>query len=191
MPENTATNPAAPRDPSDRFDPSSIKRPDDKLLTYYLMVAAMTIVGFPFVFIPLMCKFKTLRYKFDDKGVSMSWGVLFKREIYLTYRRIQDIHVTRNLFHRWLGLADVAVQTASGSSGAEMTIEGVRDPELLRNFLYSQMRGVSDERKDSAAAASRESEPTGAFDSSDEALELLREIRDLIRARGGTGAGVT
>ena len=56
----------------------------------------------------------------------MSWGILFRKQIYLTYRRIQDIHVTRNIFHRWFGLAAVAVQTASGTSGAEMTIDDSR-----------------------------------------------------------------
>jgi putative membrane protein len=130
----------------------------------------MTLVGFPFVILPLLFKFRTLRYRFDDKGVSMSWGLLFKRETYLTYRRIQDIHVTRNLFHRWLGLATVSVQTASGTAGAEMSIEGIRHPEALRDYLYAQMRGAQDQ-----------SEGDGASDTSpdaagDEALELLRSV---------------
>lgn len=74
----------------------------------------------------------------------MTYGILFRREIYLTHRRIQDIHVTRNFVQRWLGLATVVVSTASGSSGAEMTmtIEGIREPEELRDFLYRQMRGA-------------------------------------------------
>src|SRR5262245_5307137 len=101
------------------FNPAEISRPDPALWTYYVIVAACTICGFPFAIWPLYFKYRTLKYRFDDKGVSMSWGILFHREIYLTYRRIQDIHVTRNLLHRWLGLSAVAVQTASASSGAE------------------------------------------------------------------------
>jgi putative membrane protein len=155
------------------FDPSSITRPDPSLMTYYVLVAACTLVGFPFVILPLYFKYHTLQYRFDDTGVSMSWGVLFKREIFLTYRRIQDIHVTRNLFHRWMGLAAVAVQTASGTSGAEMTIEGIRQPELLRDYLYSRMRGARDGAESSVA------ETTETPD--DEALALLREIRDELR----------
>ncbi len=162
-----------------RFDPGTTSRPDPALLHYYVLVAALTVIGFPFVILPLYCKYRTLLYRFDEKGVSMAWGVLFKREVYLTYRRIQDIHVTRNIFHRWLGLADVAVQTASGSSGAEMTIEGIRDPQGLRDFLYSKMRGARGE-----AEKPGEAEPTA-----DEALSLLHEIRDALRriaaARGG------
>ena len=163
------------------FDPASITRPDPALMTYYLIVSAFTLLGFPFVILPLYFKYLTLRYRFDDKGVSMSWGILFHREIYLTYRRIQDIHVTRNLVHRWLGLAAVAVQTASGSSGAEMTIEGIRDPEALRDFLYSQMRGACEEAEHGATGRTDAADGQPATSLEDEALALLREIRDDLR----------
>jgi putative membrane protein len=156
------------------FDPGSIVRPVPELLTYYLLVAALTLAGFPFVFLPLWFKYHTLRYAFDDQGLSASWGILFHRETYLTYRRIQDIHVTRNLFHRWLGLAAVSVQTASGSAGAEMVIEGIREPEKLRDFLYARMRGA---REGLEPVGEKEGEGAPA----DEALAVLLEIRDELR----------
>ena len=159
------------------FDPAAISRPDPSLWTYYVLVAACTVFGFPFVILPFYFKYRTLKYRFDDKGVSMSWGILFHRETYLTYRRIQDIHVTRNLFHRWLGLSAVSVQTASGSSGAEMTIEGIRNPEALRDFLYHQMRGARGEPEGIPAAT-----PTVPSAPTDEALVLLHEIRDSLRS---------
>ena len=84
--------------------------------------------------------------------------------------------MTRNLFHRWLGLAAVSIQTASGSSGAEMTIEGIDEPEKMRDFLYSQMRGARGETGES------ETEAVAQDDSADdEALALLREIRDELK----------
>lgn len=154
-------------------DPRHITRPDEALLTYYLICSAFTLIGFPFVLLPLWVKYVTLQYKFDDEGVSMSWGFLFRREILLTYRRIQDIHVRRNFIQRWLGLADVSVQTASGSGGAEMTIVGIKQPERLRDFLYSQMRGARDDEQRSSDAVDQPA---------DEALRLLIEIRDALRA---------
>jgi uncharacterized membrane protein YdbT with pleckstrin-like domain len=159
--------------PEEPFDPSTIRRPHPSLLTYYVLVSALTVVGFPFLIVPLLIRYATLRYTFDDEGVSMSWGILFRREIVLTYRRIQDIHVTRNVIERWMGLAKVAIQTASGASDAEMTIEGIRRPELLRDHLYERMRGARDERGRARGPA-----PEGP----DEALELLTEIRDELRA---------
>lgn len=162
------------------FDPASIERPDPSLLTYYIVVAILTFIGFPIVILPMLFKYYTLKYKFDDKGVSMSWGVIFHRQIYLTYRRIQDIHVTRNLLHRWLGLAAVAVQTAAGSASAEMTIEGIRNPEALRDFLYAKMRGARPEANDSVETSGALPSAIAPGDASDEALKLLREIRDEI-----------
>jgi len=159
---------------TETFDARSITRPDPLLERYYLICSLFSLVLFPIIYIPLLIKYKTLRYTIDDEGVSMSWGFFFRREILLTYRRIQDIHVRRNIIQRWLGLASVAVQTASGTSGAEMTIEGILEPEKLRDFLYKKMRGAKS--KDDGDDANAE------VPDQDEALALLREIRDGIAA---------
>ena len=127
------------------FDPTKIERPDPRLFKYYVLVSLLGGPMAPLVFLPLWFRYMTLRYKFDDAGVSMSWGILFRREVYLTYRRLQDIHVNRNLLQRWMGLATINLQTASGSSQAEMSIEGVLEPERLRDYLYGQMRGAKNE----------------------------------------------
>ena len=97
----------------------------------------------------------------------MSWGILWRREIYLTYTRIQDIHLSRGLFERWLGLATIQVQTASGSSGSDMSIVGLTEFELVRDFLYSRMRGAEADHADAAAH--------------DPQLALLRELLGEVR----------
>jgi putative membrane protein len=109
----------------------------------------------------------------------MSWGLLFHKEVYLTYRRVQDIHVTRNLVERWMGLAKVPIQTASGTSGATMRIVGIKSPEPLRDFLYARMRG---------ARAEEEQEESGVETERDEALSILREIRDALRELRSEGS---
>jgi len=158
------------------FDPQRIERPDRSLLWYYVFIAALTGPLFPITFLPLLFKYETLRYRFDDGGVSMSWGILFRREVYLTYRRIQDIHLTRNILQRWMGLATVAVQTASGSATPEMSIDGILEADALRDYLYREMRGAKGEDAESVTPTAE----TGSFD--DEALVLLREIRDALTA---------
>lgn len=170
------------------FDPSSITRPDPALMRYYVTVSACTLIGFPFAIVPYIFRYKTLKYSFDDKGLSMSWGILFRKEITLTYRRIQDIHVTRNIIERWMGLAKVAIQTASGTSGAEMTIEGLRNPEALRDYLYQKMRGAreGDEHPEVGEGGEAGHTPTG--DHGDEALALLTDIRDELRRIREAGA---
>ena len=160
------------------FSPGQVIRPDPSLMRYYLFIAALTVFGFPFAALAYYFRYITLRYRFDadeDGGVWMAHGILFKKEVNLTYRRIQDIHVTRNILQRWMGLATVSVQTASGSSTPEMTIEGVLDPDALRDYLYQHMRGAKGQAPIDAHAI-----VGGAASSStdDEALTLLRDIRD-------------
>src|SRR5262245_38681298 len=155
-----------------------ITRADPKLLWLYaLRTLLLCLLGpwFLLAMVPLYFKYHTLRYRFDEEGIGMSWGVLWRREIYLTYTRIQDIHLSRGLFERWLGLATIQLQTASGSSSSEMGIVGLSDFELVRDFLYSRMRGADAERGDPAA-----------HDSTLELLrELLAEVRRLRLVLGG------
>ncbi|WP_438483264.1 PH domain-containing protein [Oleiharenicola lentus] len=122
----------------------AITRPDKALWKYYLLGAIAIPPAFPFVILPMYFRYHTMRYKFTDDGISMSWGILFRREIIVNYARIQDIHLRSNFVERWLGLARILVQTASGNSSAEMTIEGIKEFEELRDFLYARMRGVKD-----------------------------------------------
>lgn len=155
-----------------RFRAEDITRPAPVLLKYYVLCSLLAGPFFPIALVPLVFKYITLRYRFDDSGIAMQWGVLFRREIYLTYRRIQDIHLTRNIVQRWLGLATLAVQTASGSATPEMSIEGILEAEPLRDHLYAKMRGA---RGDSEESLRSEAEDDDAV------LELLGDIRDSMR----------
>jgi putative membrane protein len=167
-----------------------ITRPHPNLLTLYFLQALITLLGFPFVFLPLFFKYHTLRYKFDDEGISAAWGILFKREIHLTYRRIQDIHVSRNLIERWLGIGKVEIQTASGSASAELAIEGMEHYAEVRDFLYGKMRGTGGGARAGTPAATV---PGTAGDDA-EIVALLRAIKDdvegvrrALERRGGEG----
>lgn len=150
----------------------NLTRPDSKLLTWYFLQSLPTfLTGFPFLYF----RYRTLQYRFDDKGIHMRWGILFRREINLTYARIQDIQVRSNFIQRWLGLANVEVQTASGSAAAEMTLEGILNPDGLRDFLYRQSKG--EDQEDSAEAPTVESN-----DSTAEVTDLLQQMAADLKA---------
>ena len=161
----------------------AIKRPHRKLMTLYLLRAALTGPGFPFVLLPSLFKYETLRYRFDDEGVMMAWGLLWRREIFLTYTRIQDIHLSRGVLERWMGLATINIQTAAGSSSAEMAVVGLIEFEQVRDFLYSKMRGARFGETEPTGDGPRQA-PGGPVSAADEAVELLTDIRDEIRALG-------
>jgi putative membrane protein len=155
------------------YSVQGIERADVKLAWLYaIRTLAMCALGpwFLIAFLPLYFKYHTLRYRFDEQGVRMSWGYFWSREIYLTYARIQDIHLSRGLFERWLGLATIQVQTAAGNTGAEMSIVGLTEYELVRDFLYSRMRGATT----SLSARSETHDPTRAV-----LQEILGELREL------------
>ncbi len=162
----------------------AIDRPHPKLFPYYVLLSFLAGPGMPFLLGYLYFRYHTMRYRFDEQGISMSWGILFRREINLTYARIQDIHLTSNVVERWLGLARIQVQTASGSSGAEMTIEGILEFERLRDFLYSKMRGTKDSGGAPVVAASKASASSGieAGPATDDLAAILREVAAEVRA---------
>lgn len=152
----------------------NITRPSGKLFWLYFFRSLMALFMFPFVFVPLYFKFISLRYNIDNEGVGASWGVFFKRQVYLTYARIQDIHVNRSFIERWLGIGTVDIQTASGSASAELSLTGLEEYEPVRDFLYSKMRGAKGEKPTT--------ESTQTEDTRAEVLLLLHEIRDELRS---------
>lgn len=131
----------------------AITRPKRQLLTLYVLYSVFSFVAFPIVFPILYFRYHTLRFRFDKEGVGVSFGILFRRENYLTYARIQDIHLTRDLFERWLGIGSVQIQTASGSSSPEVGIVGTDQFEAIRDYLYIRMRGAREHRGPAADAA--------------------------------------
>ena len=120
----------------------ALERPTPALWKLYLIRAILTGPGMIIALPYLYFRYHTLRYRFDEEGVHMKVGILFRREVNLTYARIQDIHLSSGFIQRWLGLADVQMQTASGNAGAELVIEGFKQYEEIRDFLYSRMRGA-------------------------------------------------
>lgn len=130
---------------------AAIERPVPNLFRYYVFKSIAALFGFPVLFAVLYFRYHTLRYHFSEEGIRMSWGIIFRNEVMLNYARIQDIHLRSNAVERWLGLARIEIQTASGSSESVMVLEGLTDHEAMRDFLYSRMRGASSKSQPEAA----------------------------------------
>ncbi|MDF1665327.1 MAG: PH domain-containing protein [Planctomycetota bacterium] len=163
----------------------AIDRPSPKQLTLYFIncalgaVFTLGIALAPIVIgmVPLFIRYYTMRYRFDESGVGVSYGYFFRHESYLTYDKIQDIHLNRGFIERWLGLGTVEVQTAAGSSGAEVTFIGLTQFDEVRDFLYARMRQGKGTKRPKVDP-SGEGEAGLQSDSDSEALALLRSIRD-------------
>lgn len=157
----------------------SLERPCPALWRYYLITAVLSGPGIVVTLPYLWFRYYTLRYRFDEEGIHMRVGILFRREVNLTYARIQDIHLRSNFVQRWLGLANVQIQTASGSAGAELVIEGFKEFEAIRDFLYTRMRGY--QAQPHAAPAPPHGTSVRLANENPEMVSLLLSIRDELR----------
>lgn len=156
-----------------------ITRPDRVLWTYYVIVACV-IPPAAIVLLPLLyARYRTMHYTFREEGVSMRWGLLFRREVIVNYARIQDISLKSNFLERWLGLACIRLQTASAGAEAELTIEGLREFELVREFLHRRT-GRSRARVDAGRAGAPVA--AGAVASAPAVATMLRQVCAELRA---------
>jgi len=166
----------------------TLERPHPDLLKYYIITACFTGPGIIVTLPYLYFRYHTLRYRFDEEGIHMKVGILFRREINLTYARIQDIHLRSGIIQRWLGLASVQIQTASGSSGPELVVEGFKQFEAIRDFLYTQMRGYQTQSRPVPSTGGPPQIPSASAaagtphsSSEAEAVSVLLAIRDELR----------
>ena len=176
--------------PAATQDLVGVRRPHRNLLVYYTLQALLTGPGIVVVWWFFFFRFRTLQYHFDEQGVTVRWGILFRREVSLTYARIQDIHLVSNLIERWLGLGRIQIQTASGNAAAELTVEGLRDFENVRDELYVRMRGARStprataERIAAAGAPLALAEPDAVRVALHQAVAELRALREAIERKG-------
>ena len=155
----------------------ALERPHPALWKYYIITAIFTGPAIVFTLPYLFFRYHTLRYRFDAEGIHMRVGILFRKEVNLTYARIQDIHLRSGFIQRWLGLANLEVQTASGSATAELVIEGFKEYEAIRDFLYTRMRGYQTRQSATASAVAS----TAGAGGNEEMVSLLLGIRDELR----------
>jgi putative membrane protein len=82
------------------------------------------------------------------------------------------------VIERWLGIGTVEVQTASGSTNAELALEGMSDYEGVRDYLYRRMRGHELHEPQAAAPppAPGALAAAASVEGADELVRLLREV---------------
>ena len=158
--------------------PPKIDRPSPALLTYYVLSSLLSLPAVVVVLPALWIRYQTLKYELQESGIRMQVGLFFRKEVVVAFRRIQDIHVSRNIIQRWLGIASVSIQTASGNAMPEIVLEGVADPDSIRDWLYERMRGAKGQTKSPDDGDVVSHVGSSSKEDSNEATDLLRGIRD-------------
>jgi membrane protein YdbS with pleckstrin-like domain len=88
--------------------------------------------------------YRSIRYRFTAFEIVWERGVWFHRSGIVPYRRITAVTITQGPVYRFLGISRLTVETdgtASGTaSAADLKIDGIAEPELLRDFIMMKMQ---------------------------------------------------
>jgi putative membrane protein len=87
--------------------------------------------------IAAVAKYLTFRYRLGAEELMIREGVLTRNERHIPYARIQNVDVTQNPFHRWLGVAQVRIETAGGDEPeANIQVLSVGAVERMRSRVF-------------------------------------------------------
>jgi membrane protein YdbS with pleckstrin-like domain len=140
------------------------------------LVLLVLLISFWSFWIPLY--YTTVVYRLTDDEISWRRGVWFRRTGIVPYSRITNVDIVQGPVMRWFGISSLKIQTAgySAQAQAELSLEGIEEPEELREVIMGFVRGT----RVSGDATGMEAAPR----STDAAiLAELRAIRKLLEAR--------
>jgi uncharacterized protein len=87
---------------------------------------------------------RSIRYRFTAFEILWERGVWFRRSGIVPYRRITAVTITRGPVYRFLGISRLTVQTdgsaSDTASAADLKIDGIAEPELLRDFIMMRLQ---------------------------------------------------
>ena len=124
-------------------------------------------------------QYLTLNYSITNGDLILKQGIFFKRIRTIPVRRIQNVDLIQNVLHRMMGVAEVRIETASGTEAeAVLRVLSLAEVDALRLELFGSERNP-------AAQASEATRQVGQNEeSSDEPDELRKEStesRELLR----------
>jgi len=117
------------------------------LMIFFIPVAIAAIV-----------RYMAYRYRLGDEGMMVREGVLTRNERHIPYARIQNVNLVQNPFHRLLRVAEVHLETASGTKPeAIIRVLSLASVEAIRERVFrsrtidtSVARGAAGEQEDPA-----------------------------------------
>ena len=82
-------------------------------------------------------RYFTFRYQVIGNELHVEQGLVFRQQKTIPLDRIQNVDSVQNIFHRMLKVAEVRIETASGSEPeATMRVLGLQQLQQLRNSLH-------------------------------------------------------
>ena len=147
-----------------------------------LIVIGLAVLGvcvvFACIWAPLY--YKSVVYHLNDTEMTWKRGVFFRKTGIVPYNRITNVDIVQGPVMRLFGISHLKIETAGGGaskSSAEIQLEGISDPEPLRQLIMDFVRG----QKPAAAATGTEYKSQNA--DLQALLEEVSAIRRLLEER--------
>lgn len=88
-------------------------------------------------------KWRAFSYEVSDEGVLISSGILSRKHRSISYERIQDVNLERNILARIFGLCVLKLETGSGD-GADGTLNSVSvaEAEAIRDHIRLRKKAL-------------------------------------------------
>ncbi len=174
-----------------RLHPASLLFTVGQVLRAFLLPAVLLLVfqrgeGFEGWFaifavpagVAAVVRYLSLRYALTHDALIIRRGILNRTERRIPYDHIHSLDTSRNIVHRVLGVADVIVQTASGSEPeAVLRVLSLDDVEAMRARVFSDRRTGS---RPVTADLHRPPDPASDVVSTDTRVVAHASIGDLV-----------
>jgi membrane protein YdbS with pleckstrin-like domain len=120
----------------------------------YFLILSLSIIGYIAIVIILSeiyarMSYNRWFYEFNDDGLKLERGIIWKRYSNIPYERIQNVDVHRGIIARMLGFSSIMIQTAGYSAQpgyfAQPQAEGyipaveMNEAEKIRNFVIKKI----------------------------------------------------
>ena len=129
-------------------------------------------------------RYWTLRYRIADRELIVSKGLFFKRIRKVPTRRIQNIDLIQNPLHRLFRVAEVRVETASGTEPeATLKVLSLQQVEFLRKQIFAEDHVHE-------LAEENQTDETGEFVASTKPVSEERKVLATIPVRHLVQAGL-
>lgn len=94
-------------------------------------------------------RYFTFRYEILEDHLILHQGLLDRLNRNIPYEKIENVDLTQNIFHRWLKVAEVRIETASGTeTEATMRVISLVDVDRIKQAIAqfnSQTRAIANE----------------------------------------------
>ena len=170
------------------------KVPSSEIILAFVSLIGVCIIGTGHLivsFIMLRLDYEMRWYKISDRSLRIREGVIFVREMTMTFANIQNISISQGPIERFFKIADLKVETAGGGGAIRPdhsnqhpvfsmhigVFKGIDNHDEVRDMMLARLKKLRDSGlgdTDDTVAASVENEKQSAGSTSNDFTETLK-----------------